>query len=733
MARCGVPAGLIAAMSLLIAGCGSGSSGSGEPPAPPVTVGLDERPANPDCVAPVRPGSTADTVSVTRVFPALAFVQPVLALQAPGDSSRWFVVEQGGRVVTFANVADASVTSPFIDITARVVSGGERGLLGMAFDPQFATTGRVFVNYTRGPTALQTVIASYVSRDGGLTLDPSSEQVLLTIDQPFNNHNGGNLVFGPDGLLYAGLGDGGSGGDPQNNAQNTRTLLGKMLRIDVSAATGYTIPAANPFAGNARCTTGSGADPCPESFARGFRNPWRFSFDRATGDLWVGDVGQNAWEEVDRVVAGGNYGWRFREGAHCYNPATGCPTAHEGQPLIDPVAEYDHAAGASITGGYVYRGAANPGLVGRYVFADFISGRVFAHDPGSSSLTPVTLAQTSLSISSFAQDQDGVLYIVDYSGGLYRVDQPVAGDDTIPVRLSETGCVSAGDATQPAAGLIPYAPNAESWSDGADKTRWLAVPDGQDVAVTADGDWEFPSASVLVQNFSLQGRLVETRLLMRHPDGVWAGYSYEWNDGQTDATRVIGGKRQTFGSQDWIYPSESECLRCHTEIAGRTLGLETAQLNGTLLYPQTGRSANQLDTLDAIGVLSPPLSGGSASLPRYADPADTSEPLDARARAWLHTNCSGCHRPGGPTPSSLDLRHDTALSATAACDAPPQHGDLGIVDARLIAPGAPDRSVLLARVARRDASAMPPLASLRVDEQATALLGDWIASLASCD
>jgi hypothetical protein len=279
--------------------------------------------------------------------------------------------------------------------------------------------------------------------------------VLLTVDQPFSNHNGGNLVFGPDGLLYAGLGDGGSSGDPQDNAQNTRTLLGKMLRIDVSAGTGYTIPASNPFAANSRCTTGNGSDPCPEIFAFGFRNPWRFSFDRATGELWVGDVGQGAWEEVDRVVAGGNYGWRFREGAHCFEPASGCPTAHDGQPLIDPVAEYDHATGESITGGYVYRGTANPALVGRYVFADFISGRLFAHDPGSSSLTPVTPCA----------DVTGHRVVCAGRGrrALCRrlLGQPAAdraarsGDDTIPTLLSDTGCVSAGDATQPSAGLIP--------------------------------------------------------------------------------------------------------------------------------------------------------------------------------------------------------------------------------------------------------------------------------------
>jgi glucose/arabinose dehydrogenase len=366
-------------------------------------------------------GGGDDTVELTRVFSNVSLSQPLLALQPPGDDSRWYVVEQGGLVKVFPNAADATA-STFVDLSDRIVSGGERGLLGMAFDPAFPTNGRVFMNYTRDNGQLQTVVSSFVSLDDGATLDAASEQVLLTIDQPFANHNGGNLVFGGDGLLYVGTGDGGSGGDPLDNGQDPRTLLGKLLRLDVSAGSSYAIPSGNPHSGNATCANGTGADPCPEIFALGFRNPWRFSFDRSTGELWLADVGQSSWEEVDRVVAGGNYGWRFREGAHCFEPATGCPTEVDGQPLIDPVAEYDRGLGGSVTGGYVYRGTANPGLVGRYVFGDFSSGRIFGFDPASSSRTPDVLLESGLSISSFAEDADGEIYVIDYSGGLYRAD-----------------------------------------------------------------------------------------------------------------------------------------------------------------------------------------------------------------------------------------------------------------------------------------------------------------------
>jgi uncharacterized repeat protein (TIGR03806 family) len=252
------------------------------------------------------------------------------------------------------------------------------------------------------------------------------------------------------------------------------------------------------------------------------------------------------------------------------------------------------------------------------------------------------------------------------------------------------------------------------------------LPNGQNITVPANGDWEPPSGTVLVKHFRLGSQLVETRLFMRHPDGVWAGYTYQWNQAETDATRVTGGATVTIGNQDWIFPSEAQCMQCHTQAAGFSLGLETAQLNGDHSYPQTGRTANQITTLNGVNVLSPQV---GPNPPAYADPADTSASLDARARAYLHTNCANCHRPQGPTPVGIDLRHDTVLANTGACDVVPSGSDLGIADARIIAPGDGARSVLLARMGVRDADAMPPLASNLPDTDGVALIGAWIDSL----
>jgi uncharacterized repeat protein (TIGR03806 family) len=304
---------------------------------------------------------------------------------------------------------------------------------------------------------------------------------------------------------------------------------------------------------------------------------------------------------------------------------------------------------------------------------------------------------------------------------------------TIPTQLSATGCVNPSNATQPASGLIPYAPNAPFWSDGSTKARFLALPNGQNITVGADGDWDFPNGSVLVKNFAIGARLVETRLFMRHTNGNWGGYTYEWNGGGTDATRVVGGKTVQVAGQSWIFPSESQCFACHTQASGRSLGLETAQLNGNLLYTATNRTANQIVTLNAINTLSPPITATPASLPSMPDPYGSSGTAAERARAWLHTNCSHCHRPGGGTPTTLDLRYTTSLAQTNACDVAPQAGGLGIANARLIAPGSADRSIIVARANRRDAVAMPPLASTRVDTAGIAVVSGWINALTSCN
>lgn len=726
---------------LLLAGCGgagtqdlAGGSGGGGGGAPPL-LGLDARPANTTCLAGEAP-STQVTLALQRAFGNLSFSAPVLLLQAPNSSARWYVVEQAGRVRVFDNDPAVPASTSFIDIASRVRSGGEMGLLGLAFHPQYPADPRVYLSYTTGSPQLVSRIAEFRSADGGQTLDPASERILLTVNQPETNHNGGHIAFGPDGMLYIGFGDGGGGGDPFGsigNGQNLQTVLGKLLRIDVSGETGavrYRIPAGNPFAGNPPCSTGSGAQSCPEIYAIGLRNPWRWSFDRGSGELWLGDVGQNSWEEIDRIVPGGNYGWRCREGAHPFNGNCGAASN-----LIDPVAEYGRTAGQSVTGGYVYRGSAIPALGGRYVFGDFVSGRIWhiARD------TPPTLVvssgfDTGLQIASFGQGADGEIYVVHYGGTLHRlVAGGGAAGGSIPAQLSASGCVAAGNAAQPASGLIPYAPNAPFWSDGANKSRWLALPNGQSIVVGTDGDWDFPPGSVLVKNFSIGTRLVETRLLMRHVNGSWGGYTYEWNAAGTDATRVIGGKSVQIAGQTWIFPSEAQCFACHTEAAGRTLGLETAQLNGDLRYAATGRTANQIATLNAIGALSPPLTAPPATLPALPDPYGTAGTAAARARAWLHTNCSHCHRPGGGTPTPLDLRYGTPLALTNACDVAPQSGDLGIANARLLAPGSAARSLIVERARRRDAAAMPPLASALVDTAGVAVVARWIDALAGCN
>ncbi len=716
----------------------SGQASVTTPNAP--VSGLDSRPGNTTCLAGAEPTATLTTA---RVFPNLSFSSPVAMLQAPGNSSRWYVVQQGGRVRMFDNVPGASTTTDFIDITARVTSGGERGLLGMAFHPNFPTDPRVFLSYTTTvPGPLTSRISSFTLVSGGSTLDANSEDVLLTVGQPETNHNGGNIAFGPDGYLYIGFGDGGGGNDqhgPIGNSQNLQTLLGKMLRIDVGgpSATTYTIPATNPFAGTGgMCTSGNTTSPqCREIYAYGLRNPWRWSFDRGgSHDLWVGDVGQAAREEIDRVVSGGNYGWRCREGT--LTTANACPGVTG--PFQAPIAEYNNpGVGFSVTGGYVYRGTAIPSLVGRYVFGDYGSGRVWDIPASTAPTLTVTSADgfdTSLGISSFGEDHSGELYLVDLNGGgLYQLVQGAAGGGSVPTQFSATGCGASGNPAQPAAGLIPYAPNAGFWSDGSGKARWLALPDGQNIDTSAaDHDWVFPNGTVLRKDFHLGARLVETRLFMRHTNGNWAGYTYEWNTQGTDATRVVGGKTVTIGSQDWIFPSEAQCLACHTTAAGRSLGLETGQLNGNLLYPATGRTANQLVTLSAINTLSPPIPD-PATQPVIPDPYGSSGTVTERARAWLHTNCAFCHRPGRPTGTNLDLRYTTALAATNTCDVVPQDG-LGLPSARIVAPGAPGSSVLLARIDTRDPGvAMPPLASNLVDDQGVQLITAWINGLTSCN
>ena len=341
---------------------------------------------------------------------AEGFDTPLAAVEAGDGSRRIFVVERGGAIWVVGPSGRAG--SAFLDISERVAAGGERGLLGLAFHPDFPDDSRLFVDYT--DTNGDTTISSFtVPAPDAEAADAASEEVLLRIDQPYGNHNGGVLAFGPDGHLYIGMGDGGSGGDPHDNGQRVDTLLGKILRLDVDEPSGdrpYGIPAGNPFA--------DGREGRPEILHSGLRNPWRMGFDRVTGDLWIGDVGQNAWEEVDVARAGSsgmNFGWARMEGFHCFPPGEGCGR----DSLTLPVAEYGRGGGCTVVGGYVYRGSGQPALAGGYVFGDYCAGSIWVIDPTSDDRQePVLVAETGRSISSFGEDEAGEILATDIAGGV---------------------------------------------------------------------------------------------------------------------------------------------------------------------------------------------------------------------------------------------------------------------------------------------------------------------------
>ena len=407
-----------AGLSLLLAACGRSGGGSSVPtPTPSVAPSPSATLAPSPSITPTptpTPSPPANRAALQRVRSDLLFTQPV-DLQFAPDGQAW-VVEQAGAIWR-TDLLGSGSPQLVLDIRDRVLSGGEQGLLGLAFDPDFSRNGHLYLNYT-ADAPRRTVIARYTASAGRAAA--GSEAVVLEVAQPFANHNAGALMFGPsDGLLYIPLGDGGSGGDPEDNGQDPTTLLGSVLRIDVSTTTqnptagapNYGVPPSNPFVGR-----GDGSR--EEIYAYGFRNPFRASFDTPPGGapvLWLADVGQNAVEEIDQVEAGLNYGWNVMEGSRCHEPAVGCSTAG----LTLPVAEYGHDVGRSVTGGYVYRGSRRPDLAGHYLYADFITGAAFAL-PADLSGPAQRLGDFNISPSSFARDASGEVYVVDYRGGIYR-------------------------------------------------------------------------------------------------------------------------------------------------------------------------------------------------------------------------------------------------------------------------------------------------------------------------
>ncbi len=702
--------------------------------------GLDARPLNRTCVAPERPaGEIPNMIDAVRVFPNLEFDRPIDLAQAPMDDSKWYVTTRYGLVLMFENNADVETYIVSLDLQAQLEFTRNRhsqqwGVTSVAFHPLFPDRPYLYVAYNARAnrrSGVESVVARFETTDGGLTFDADSQTVILSLPQDrvitgldgFSIfHHLGQIAFGHDGYLYIGF------GDPNGTtAQDLSNWHSSILRIDVDRGEPYAIPPDNPFVGVPNVKE--------EIYAYGFRNPWRFSFDREIGSLLVGDVGWNSWEEIDLVVSGGNYGWKIVEGNQCV--VADCDTTG----LIPPVFEYGREVGRAVIGGFIYRGQAIPELVGSYVFGDATTREVWGlidDDNGIPQRHDIARLSDSPPFA-FAQDHAGELYftsaLTSFEGVrkiVPRVPETTEGMD-LPTLLSQTGCVAPETPQAPAEGTIPYRVNSPLWSDGAVKQRWMAIPDDTQIVAQGDGCFAFPIGSVLVKSFAVDDTPVETRLLIRHQDGGWAGYSYEWLDDGSDAVLLEHGKTiELANGQTWVFPSRAQCLECHTQVAGYTLGLELAQLNGEFVYPSTGETANQLVTLQHIGVLHDPQERLPERLPVLAAAGDNSRSFEDRARSYLHANCSGCHRPDGPTQSLMDLRFFVGIESMQVCNVAPQLGDLGIEHAALIAPGAPERSVVYQRMNRRTPQQMPPLGTLLVDMVALEMMEQWILSEDVC-
>ena len=743
---------LLSLLTVLLTGCGGGDS-SGAPaadpaPAPPAAggngasdpFGLTARLPLAALSIPLGAGAMG-TYDLEASFPGLNFPAAIFVGAVPGEN-RLVAVQQSGFVRVFTDDAAAASSTLLLDVSGRISFSGEKGLLGLAFDPDFVSNRYLYVHQSMAGTSSPGV--EHVSRISRFTWDAGtdavslgSEKVILEIDQPYVNHNAGMLAFGPDGYLYIALGDGGNGGDPQNTAQTTSNLLGSMLRIDVhpaNPADAYEVPVDNPFVGQAGFL--------PEIYAYGLRNPFRFSFDRGTGRLWVGDVGQRTREEIGIIEAGENHGWRVYEGNLPFDDSSNSlPTSA----FTFPVLDYGRSEGRAVIGGYVYRGSRVPSLQGRYLYGDNVTGNIWALDWDAASRTVLAneLIANTPGITSFGEDTSGDLHVVTGGGAIYQFRALTGGTPTDPPpRLSETGLFTSLATLTPASGLIEYELNQPFWSDGTVKRRWIGLPDGERIGFDATGAWSFPTGTVIVKHFEIaltegdpnSQRRLETRLLVNRDDG-WRGFTYRWNSTGTEADLLTGRETETIsvalaagGSADQLYeyPSRTDCLGCHTDVAGFALGVRTRQLNREFPYPAA--TDNQLRSWNNIGLFSADI-GAADAYAAYPALDDSSVALAARARTYLDVNCAQCHQPGGPAPTSLDLRFDTAIADMGVLDRVPEAGDLGVADARVVAPGERARSVLWLRMSTLDAERMPTLGSHKVDEAALGVIGDWIDSL----
>lgn len=676
---------------------------------------------------------------------------PIFIERQPASEYTWVIQQQANSSKTsIARFRDGDATGEVEELLK-----GDDVAYSLVFHPRFRDNGFVYVgangaypDATGKPGPKRTRVTRYtVDRTPPHKLDPKS--AFVVIDWESDGHNGAAVTFGLDGMLYVTSGDGTSDSDTKLTGQGLDHLLAKVLRIDVDGAAagqGYRVPADNPFVGREGTR--------PETWAYGLRNPWRMTTDQRTGHIWVGNNGQDLWEQVYLVRKGDNYGWSVMEGSHpFYLERKAGP-----DPFVKPTAEHPHSESRSLTGGVVYYGKKHPELSGAYIYGDYATGKIWAikHN-GEKAEWHREIADTSLAISGFGFDQEGELLVCDHrggaEGGFYALaPQPAASAELtkqFPRKLSETGLFSSVEGHKVRPELIPYSVNSPLWSDGSYKERYIALV-GADAKMETPGHrgWNFPNGTVLVKSFAIEAipenkasrRWIETRLMTRQ-DNEWVGYSYVWNSDQDEAELVdAAGLDREFGftipggdgrpftrKQTWHFPSRAECMVCHSRAANYVLGLCTAQMNRDHDYG--GEKRNQLEVLAHWGLVKSPWTKPVDQLERLVDPTDALADLEARVRSYLHANCSHCHVEAGGGNAQFQVEYHVGRDKMNLLDVAPLHYAFGIQRPALVASGSPDRSVLLHRVSLRGRGQMPPVASSLVDKEAVELLKHWISSL----
>ena len=736
------------------------------------------RQANTSLQLPSSPPPT--TYALVNAFPGLSFSQPVALATPPGEKERLFVSEKTGRLQLVPDVTAATPQKQmFLDLRTLVNSrpneqwydSGEAGLLGLAFHPGHVTNRQFFVFYTAwvGGALYDRVSRFEVSAGNTNTADTASEVILLQQPDEASNHNGGDIHFGPDGYLYVALGDEGGGNDQFNNSQKIdQDFFAGILRIDVDRKPGsrlpadhpavvthngaavsaggvpnYGIPPDNPWV-NATTFNGVAINSSArreEFWAVGLRNPWRFSFDPQTYEMYIADVGQSSREEINIGAAGANYGWDIHEASLQRS------TPPNGMIHTLPIYEYSRGSGTfqgnSVTGGIVYYGNRHPELQGRYLFADYVSGNLWSMDRESGVQVERLLGEGG--IVTFGYDpSNGDVLVGDYNNAVVRRLIKRTSAETFPVRLSQTGVFSDLAALTPEPGVVPYEPNVSFWSDQAIKTRWFSVPNPADtIAFNATGNWGFPIGSVWVKHFELEltrgdpssRTRVETRVLVQSSNGVY-GVSYKWNAQGTDADLVedagenlsyqIIDEYGTNRVQNWRIPGRAECLSCHTAVGGGVLSFNTPQLSG--IGPIGNSDQDRIQALNDAGYFTLPVTSTSG-LARYSKKDDASASLAHRARSYLAVNCGQCHQAGGPTPVGWDARFELATEQMGLVDVV-ANNDGGNTGWRLVVPGNSAESILVHRMsATAGFSRMPNIGSYEIDAKGVDLVSAWILNL----